>query len=228
MRWSLKHTKFGKTQNLTLCVCWCWNSNRWQARDQKTFFTNENRHAWSWWGSSTEKRSHFRGAKSFASPPQLVWTAGEPVPDLAPTFKWCKYVSCFCLKHARRAKTMANCFIVHRARHAKRARASINDQWGYLTDQLWDRRLACREFWKKLDAVRKLLFPFARAPAKCVRKGPSMHAHWGISVRQTPRVLRLRSSFGRAGKPTIALKWRGRTNQAKLKRCGPTRVGADA
>ena len=36
-------------------------------------------------------------------------------------------------------------------------------------------------------SVRKLLFPFARAPAKCGRNGPPMQVHWGIRVRQTPK-----------------------------------------
>ena len=47
---------------------------------------------------------------------------------------------------------------------------------------------------------------------------------WVISVGQTPKVLRVRCSFGWAGRPTIALKWGGRTSQAELKRCGPNRV----
>ena len=33
-----------------------------------------------------------------------------------------------------------------------------------------------------------------------------MHVQWGISVRQTPNVLRVCSSFGRAGKPTTLAK----------------------
>ena len=36
--------------------------------------------------------------------------------------------------------------------------------------------------------VQKLLFPFARAPAKCGRNGLSIHGHWGIRVRKMPKV----------------------------------------
>ena len=65
------------------------------------------------------KRSHFRAAKSFASPPQLVRTGWGTCSRSCSNFQM---VCVSCLKHARRAKTMANCFIVHRARHAKRVR----------------------------------------------------------------------------------------------------------
>ena len=68
---------------------------------------------------------------------------------------------------------------------------------------------------RRCRSVRKLLFPFARARAKCGRNGPSMHTHGGIRVRQTPKVLRLRSSFGRAGETKFALKWVGRTDRAR-------------
>ena len=129
-----------------------------------------------WRGSSTEKRSHFRGAKSFASSPQLVRTGWKPVLDLAPTFKWSKCVSC--LKHARRAKTMANCFIVHRARHAKRfdqRSVRISDR-SVVRSEIGAPRVLKEA--RRCQSVRKLLFLFARAPAKCGRKGPSMHVHW--------------------------------------------------
>ena len=66
-------------------------------------------------------------------------------------------------------------------------------------------------------SVRKLLFPFARARAKCGWNGSSMHTHGCIRVRQTPKVLRLRSSFGRAGETKFALKWVGRTDRARNK-----------
>ena len=85
---------------------------------------NENRYAWTDEGRARKSVLIFM---IFKEPKVLLvrrssfGPAGEPVLlDLAPTFKWCKCVSC--LKHARRAKTIANCFIVHRARHAKRAR----------------------------------------------------------------------------------------------------------
>ena len=67
-------------------------------------------------------------------------------------------------------------------------------------------------------SVRKLLCPFAQASAKCRKNGPSMHIHLGIGVQQTPTVVRVSSSFGRAGEPTIALKLggcTGRTNRAR-------------
>ena len=67
------------------------------------------------------------------------------------------------------------------------------------------------------QSVRKLLFPFARARAKCGRNGPSMHTHGVIRLRPTPKVLRLRSSFGRAGETKFALKWVGRTDRARNK-----------
>ena len=67
------------------------------------------------------------------------------------------------------------------------------------------------------QSVRKLLFPFARARAKCWRNGPLMQVHGGICVRVTPKVLRAWSSFGRAGEPTMALKWVGRTDRARNK-----------
>ena len=75
-----------------------------------------------------------------------------------------------------------------------------------------------RKLWKKLDATSRFenfSFPFAQAPVKCGKNGPSMHVHWGIRVRQPLKVLRVHSSFGRAGEPTIALKWGGRTNRAR-------------
>ena len=144
--------------------------------------------------------------------------AGEPVLDLN-----CSNFQMVCvsrLKHARRAKTMANCFIVHRARHAEHARGFDQRSVG-----ISDRSVARLEIGvprvlkeaRRCRSVRKLLFPFARAPAKCKRKGRSMRVHWGISVRQMPKVLRVCSSFGRAGKPMIALKWGGRTKPSRIK-----------
>ena len=53
-----------------------------------------------------------------------------------------------------------------------------------------------QEFSKKLDAaVRfwKLLFPFAWAPAKCGRNGPSVQTRTSIRVRKMPKVLRISS-----------------------------------
>ena len=70
---------------------------------------------------------------------------------------------------------------------------------------------------RRCRSVRKLLFPFVRARAKCGRNGRSMHTHGGSRVRQTPKVLRLRSSFGRTGETKFALKWVGRTDRARNK-----------
>ena len=50
---------------------------------------------------------------------------------------------------------------------------------------------------RRCRSVRKLLFPFAGARAKCGRNGPSLQIRGAIGVRQTPKVLRIRSSFGR-------------------------------
>ena len=127
--------------------------------------------------------------------------------------------------------TMAHCSIVHRACHAKRA-CGFDQRSAWILRQLsWrseiDRPKVLKEA-RCCQLVHKLLFPFSRASAKCGRNGPSMHAHWGIRVRRTPKVLRVCSAFGRAGEPTIALKWGGRTNRAEIKRCGPIRVRADA
>ena len=63
----------------------------------------------------------------------------------------------------------------------------------------------------------KASFPFRSGAFKCRKNGPSKHVHWGIRVRQTPKVLRLRSSFGWAGEPTMALKCGGRTDRARKK-----------
>ena len=135
-------------------------------------------------------------------------------------------LACFVFEARTSCETMANCFIVHRARHANHARGFDQKSVGISDRSVVSSEIGAPRVLKearRCQSVRKLLFPFARAPAKCGQKGPSMHVHWGISVRQTPKVLRVRSSFGRAGKRTIALKWGGRT-----KRCGPTRVRADA
>ena len=69
---------------------------------------------------------------------------------------------------------------------------------------------------RRYQSVRKLLFPFAGAQA-CEGNGPSMHIHWSIRVRVTPKVLWVQSSIWRDGEPAMALKWRGRTNQARNK-----------
>ena len=50
---------------------------------------------------------------------------------------------------------------------------------------------------RRCRSVRKLLFPFAGARAKCGRNGRSLQIRGAIGVRQTPKVLRIRSSFGR-------------------------------
>ena len=101
--------------------------------------------------------------------------------------------------------------------HIMRSVHSITDQSGYLQIS-WrseiDRPKVLKEA-RHCQPVRKLLFSFAQASAKCGRNGLSMHIQWGIRVQQTPKVLRVRSSFGRAGEPTIVHKWGGRTNRAR-------------
>ena len=81
------------------------------------------------------------------------------------------------------------------------------------------RRRWHRKLWKTearcCQSIRKLLIPFAQAPAKCGKNSLSIHVHWGIRVRQTRKVLQVRCSFRRAGESTIALKWGGRTDRAQ-------------
>ena len=74
----------------------------------------------------------------------------------------------------------------------------------------------------------KASFPFRSSASEVREKRPIDALTMGHSCSTDVKVLRVRSSFGRAGKPTIALKRRGRTNRAEFKRCGPTRVRADA
>ena len=81
---------------------------------------------------------------------------------------------------------------------------------------------------RRCQSVRKLLFPLARAPAECGKNGPSIHLHGGIRVRQMPIFLRVRSSLN------ALVNMQKRSNgvegqiELEIKRCGPTRVGADA
>ena len=98
--------------------------------------------------------------------------------------------------------------VVHLASHVKRAR-DFNQRSVWIMRQIsWrseiDRPKVPKEA-RCCQSVRKLLFSFARAPAKCGRNGPPMHVHWGIRVRQTPKVVRVHRLFGQAGEPTI---WR--------------------
>ena len=112
--------------------------------------------------------------------------AGEPVLDLASTFKWCVFR--VCSTHVVRKP---KCFIVHRARHAKRAGGFNQRSVGISDRSVVRSEIGTPRVLKEArrgQPVRKLLFPFARTPAKCGRNGPSMHVHWGISVRQTPKV----------------------------------------
>ena len=43
-----------------------------------------------------------------------------------------------------------------------------------------------------------------------------MQVHRGIHVRQTPKILLVRSSFGWAGETKFALKWGGRTDRTAI------------
>ena len=150
---------------------------------------------------------------------RLFGRAGEPVLDLAPPFNWCVFrvwsthvvrkpwpIVSLSTKHVMRN--------VHVAQFDQRS-VGISDR------SVGDLRLTGRKFWNGArcsQSVRKPLFPFARTRAKCRQNGPSMQVHGGICVRVTPKVLRVRSSFGRAGEPTMALKkWVGRTDRARNK-----------
>ena len=77
------------------------------------------------------------------------------------------------------------------------------DQSGYLTDQLWDLKSSTPKVLKearRCESVLRALFPFFQAPAMCRRNAPSVRVCMGISFWQTPQVLQVHSSFGRAGK----------------------------
>ena len=72
---------------------------------------------------------------------------------------------------------MANCFIVRRACHAKRTCGFDQRSVGISYRSVVRSEIGAPRVLKKsrrYRSVRKLLFPFARAPAKCRRKGPSM------------------------------------------------------
>ena len=103
--------------------------------------------------------------------------------------------------------TMTFGSIVNRALHAKRARSFDQRSVGMVRQISWrsseiDRPKVLKEA-GRCQSAQNFLFPFARARAKCGQNGPPMHVHEGICVRQTPKVLRVRCSFGRAGEPTI-------------------------
>ena len=85
------------------------------------------------------------------------------------------------------------------------------DIW-QISCEIWNRPRW--KFSKKPNAANRfwqLLFPFAGVPAKCRRNGSSVQVPWGICVQQTPKVLRVRSSFRRAGEK----KFRRQTNRAR-------------
>ena len=113
--------------------------------------------------------------------------------------------------------TMVHCSIVHLARHAKLACAFDQRSVEKMRRISWrseiDRPKVLKEA-RRCQSVRKLLFSFARAPAKCGRNGPS-YVHWRICFQQTPKVLRVRSSFRRTGEPTI---WR-QNGRARYENC---------
>ena len=79
-----------------------------------------------------------------------------------------------------------------------------------------DRTESSERSWT-LPVGSKASFPFRLSACEVRENGPSIHVPWGIRVRQKPKVLRFRSSFGRAGEPTMALKWGGRTDRARNK-----------
>ena len=77
---------------------------------------------------------------------------------------------------------------------------------------------------RRCRSVRKLLFPFAGARAKCARNGPSMHTHGGIRVRQTPRVCDSAARLDGLAKLNSRSNGLEGQTEPEIKRCGPTRV----
>ena len=73
---------------------------------------DENRYAWTDEGPVRISVLIFEEPKVLLVRCSSFGRAGEPVLDLAPAYKWCVF-RISCLKHARRAKTMANrCFSI--------------------------------------------------------------------------------------------------------------------
>ena len=193
-------------------------------------------------GDLRKKRSHFRGAKSFAGPPQLVrtgwWTCSFskcvscfPLQALKPSLHVvvvsCQTVTCLREIAIYHQITPPLCFVCVRIRSRHAARAGVSSiSWAHLRDQLWD--WSHRKFWKKLDTASRFwefLFLFTRPAAKCKQKGRWGQIRTGIRVRQTPKVWRVRSSFGRGVRTYDGAEMRNnRQTEPKLKRHGPTRV----
>ena len=74
------------------------------------------------------------------------------------------------------------------------------------------------------QSVRKLLFPFARARARCRRNGPLMQVHGGIRVQVTPKFCEPAARLD----GLVNLRWRSNGLEGQIepekKRHGPTRV----
>ena len=108
--------------------------------------------------------------------------------------------------------------LCHRAGRAKHARAF--EQRSVRSVGISDRSVADRQAENSETSLtrpvgEKASFPFRSSASEEQAKRPIEAVHWGIRVRQTPKALRVRRSFGRAGETKFALKWGGRTDQAR-------------
>ena len=200
---------------------------RWS--DQSCPTVSENRYTWTDEGLvDLQKAFSFLRRQTFCES-AAARSDGRRTCSLS---KWASFLQPAWSMHAMGnvLSTIADCSIVQRAHHAKCERGFDRRSVGIMQQISWrseiDRPKALKEA-RRCQSVRKLLLPSARAPAKCWRSGPLMHIRWVFRVRQMSKVLRVYSWFGQAGKPTVALKWGGRTNRAELKRLR-TGVCADA
>ena len=103
--------------------------------------------------------------------------------------------------------------------------ASIKHQSGYLTDQLWDRRLAHLEFWncersQTLPVGSKASFPFRSSASEVRAKRPIDARAPGHQCSTDAKVCRVCNSFGRAGKPTIVPQMGRKDKRAQLRWLG--------
>ena len=200
-----------KRNGPTRVRCWCINASvKCDPRQ------NENRYAWNWRGAVA---GPLKKDRLFS--PRLPEMETKKPPHLPFSVFFAHRLYRWASEHTARPLFADLSPYMHIVRSVPVA--SIKDQLGYLTDQLWYRRLStlmaskALKWARRCQSIRKLLFSLAQAQMKCGKNGLSMHAHWGICVRQTPKVLRVCSSFGRAGEPTIAFKWGGGTNRARNK-----------
>ena len=119
-------------------------------------------------------------------------------------------------------------FVLQQTMPASASCEAFTCRWSKISREISCRELESRKFSKKWDTVSlfwELLFPFAGAPAKCRRNGPSLQIRTAIRVRQTPKVLKIRSSFVRVCRIYDGAQMGGeRQTEPELKRCGSTRV----